>query len=126
MSDLELEIIRYKKLMELKKQVEKKRAESEKPKEINPREILSKFFVDRAWEVFEAAKYQYPEVADYVERVLVKLISEGRIKEKISGEELYGLFLRLGARVRLPTRINIIEDGKVKSLEQKIKESISE
>lgn len=126
MSDLELEMIRYRKLMELKRQVEKRRIESEKPKEINPREILNKFFVDRAWEVFEAAKYQYPEVADYVEKVLVKLISEGKIKERISGEELYGLFLRLGARVRLPTRINIIEDGKVKSLEQKIKEAISE
>ncbi|MEM2465048.1 MAG: DNA-binding protein [Candidatus Bathyarchaeia archaeon] len=125
MSDLELEMIRYKKMMELKRQIEKKKTESERTKEINPREILDKFFVDRAWEVFNAAKSQYPEIAAYIERSLVKLISEGKIRDKISGEDLYGLFLRLGYRVRLPTRINVVEDGKVKSLEQKIKEDIS-
>lgn len=125
MSDLELEMIRYRKMMELRKQIEKKKMDSEKPKEINPREILDKFFVDRAWEVFNAAKYQYPEVADYVEKALVNLILEGKIREKITGEDLYGLFLRLGFRVRLPTRINIVEDGKVKSLEQKIREELS-
>ncbi|MEM2321250.1 MAG: DNA-binding protein [Candidatus Bathyarchaeia archaeon] len=126
MSDRELEMIRYKKMMELRRQIEKKRVEGEGPKEVNPREILDRFFADRAWEVFNAAKHQYPEVANYVERVLVKLILEGKIREKISGEELYGTFLRLGYRVRLPTRISIIEDGKVKSLEQKIREATNE
>ncbi|MEM3955841.1 MAG: DNA-binding protein [Candidatus Bathyarchaeia archaeon] len=126
MSDLELEMIRYRKMLELKRQIEERKMKSEKPKEVNPREVLDKFFVDRAWEVFNAAKYQYPEVADYVEKILVKLILEGKIRDKISGEDLYGLFLRLGYRVRLQTRINIIEDGKVKSLEQKIREEISD
>ncbi|MEM2868222.1 MAG: DNA-binding protein [Candidatus Bathyarchaeia archaeon] len=125
MSDLELEMIRYRKMMELKRQIEERKMKSEKSKEVNPREVLDKFFVDRAWEVFNAAKYQYPEAADYVEKILVKLILEGKIRDKISGEDLYGLFLRLGYRVRLQTRINIIEDGKVKSLEQKIREEIS-
>lgn len=125
MSDLELEMIKLRKMMELRRQIEKRRAEGERPREANPKEVLDRFFVDRAWEVLEAAKYQYPEVAEYIERLLVKLILEGKIREKISGEDLYGLFLRLGYRVRLPTKITIIEDGRAKSLEQKIREEIS-
>jgi len=126
MSDLELEMIRFRKLMELKKRLmEKTEPEPEKPKEVNPYEVLDKFFIDRAWEVFNAAKVQYPEVAQYIEKVLVKLILEGKIKDKITGEELYGLFLRLGYKVRLPTRISIIEHGKIKSLEEKIREETS-
>ncbi|MBS7624363.1 hypothetical protein KEJ29_02145 [Candidatus Bathyarchaeota archaeon] len=124
MSDLELEMIRLRKLMEMKRRLTEK-TEAEKPKEIDPHEVLDKVFIDRAWEVFNAAKAQYPEVAQYVERLLVKLALEGKIKEKITGEELYGLFLRLGYKVRLQTRINIIEHGKVKSLEQKIREELS-
>ncbi|MEM1514505.1 MAG: DNA-binding protein [Candidatus Bathyarchaeia archaeon] len=125
MSDLDLDMIRYKKLLELKKQIEKKKMESEPPKTINPQEILDKVFVDRAWEVFNAAKRQYPEVAQYIERMLINLILKGKIREKISGEDLYGLFLRLGYKVRLQTRINIIEHGRIKSLEEKIKEETS-
>ncbi|MEM1586337.1 MAG: DNA-binding protein [Candidatus Bathyarchaeia archaeon] len=124
MSDLELEMIKYKRMLELRRQIERRRME-EKPKEVNPQEVLNKFFDESAWNVFNAAKYQYPEAARYVEETLVKLISEGKIREKISGEELYGLFLYLGFKIRLPTRINIVEDGKVKSLEEKIREEIS-
>lgn len=121
-NSLELEIIKYKKLIEMKKILEKKiKVESEKSGEIDPHEILSKFFIDRAWEVFNAAKAQYPEVANHVEKLLIKLINEGKIKEKISGEDLYGLFLRLGFRIRLPTRIHIFEHGKIKSLEEKLR-----
>lgn len=128
MSDLELEMIRYKKLLELRKRIEKKvetEDGSKGTKEVDVQRVLNEVFVDRAWEVFNAAKAQYPQVAQYVERALTKLILEGKIKDKISGEDLYGLFLRLGFRVRLPTRINIVEHGKVKSLEEKIREEIS-
>jgi len=124
MSDLDLEMIRYRKLMELRRRLMEK-AETKKPKEISPHEVLDRVFVDRAWEVFNAAKAQYPEIAQYVEGVLVKLILEGKIKEKITGEELYGLFLRLGYKIRLQTHINILEDGKIKSLEEKIREEKS-
>jgi DNA-binding TFAR19-related protein (PDSD5 family) len=122
-SDLELELIRQKKLREMMKHLEKKgKDEAEKTSVMDTRRILDRFFVDRAWEVLNAAKAQYPEVANYIENLLVKLIMEGKIREKISGEELYGLFLRLGFRVKLSTRIQIVEHGKIKSLEEKIKE----
>jgi DNA-binding TFAR19-related protein (PDSD5 family) len=125
MSDRELEAIRRKRLQELKRQFGKK-TETENEKAETPQAILNRFFVDRAWEVFNAAKAQYPQAAEYVEKTLVKLISEGKLRTQISGEELYGLFLRLGYRVRLQTKISVLEHGKVKSLEDKIKEETSQ
>jgi DNA-binding TFAR19-related protein (PDSD5 family) len=127
MSDRELEVIRRKRLQELKRQFGKKtETETRDEKAETPRAILNRFFVDRAWEVLNAAKAQYPQAAEYVEKTLVKLISEGKLRTQISGEELYGLFLRLGYRVRLQTKISILEHGKVKSLEDKIKEETSQ
>jgi DNA-binding TFAR19-related protein (PDSD5 family) len=127
MSDRELEAIRRKRLQELKRQFGKKtETETKDEKAETPQAILNRFFVDRAWEVFNAAKAQYPQAAEYVEKTLVKLISEGKLRTQISGEELYGLFLRLGYRVRLQTKISVLEHGKVKSLEDKIKEETSQ
>ncbi|MCD6324827.1 hypothetical protein J7L97_00890 [Candidatus Bathyarchaeota archaeon] len=125
MSDRELESLRQKKLMELKRLLQKREKEKRGEERVDPRKILDKFFIGRAWEVLNAAKAQYPQVARYVENMLVKLIMEGKIRSKISGEDLYGLFRRLGIRVRLKTRIQILEHGKLKSLEEKIKEQTS-
>ncbi len=127
MSDRELEFIRRKRLQELKRQFGKKtETETKDEKAEIPQAILNRFFVDRAWEVLNAAKAQYPQAAEYVEKTLVKLISERKLRTQISGEELYGLFLRLGYRVRLQTKISVLEHGKVKSLEDKIKEETSQ
>lgn len=130
MSDSELEALRQKKLLEMRRQF-KRRAEkskvetqeTEKARAVDPKKVLNQFLIERAWEVLSAAKDQYPEAAGQIENVLVKLITEGKIRSKITGEELYGLFRRLGFRVRLQTRIQILEHGKVKSLEEKIKEA---
>jgi len=127
MSDRELESIRRKRLQELKKQFEKKaETETKDEKAESPQKVLNRFFVDRAWEVLNAAKAQYPQAAEYVENTLAKLVSEGKLRTQISGEELYGLFLRLGYRIHLQTRITVLEHGKVKSLEDKIKEETSQ
>jgi len=127
MSDTELDAIRRRRLQELKKQFGK-RAETEPKDEKldSPQAVLNRLFIDRAWEVFNAAKDQYPQAAKYVENTLVKLITEGKLRTQISGEELYGLFLRLGYRVRLQTKISVLEHGKVKSLEDKIKEETTQ
>jgi DNA-binding TFAR19-related protein (PDSD5 family) len=127
MSDRELEVIRRKRLQQLKKQFGKKtKTETKDEKAETPQAILNRFFIDRAWEVLNAAKAQYPQAAEYVEKTLSKLISDGKLRTHISGEELYGLFLRLGYRVQLQTKISVLEHGKVKSLEDKIKEETSQ
>jgi len=113
--------------LEMKKRLEKK-VETEKNEEkakIEPKDVLNRSLIGRAWEVLEAARLQYPEATKEVERALVKSILSGRIKDKITGEELYGLFYRLGIKVRLKTRISVLEHGELKSLEEKIKESTS-
>jgi len=129
MNDQELQLLRRRKLVEMKKYLEK-RLKTEKEgrdnQEINSEEILNRFFIDRAWEVMNAARSQYPQVAGRVENALVEAILNGKIKAKITGEELYGLFLRIGFKVHLETRINILEHGKLKSLEEKVREKTLE
>ena len=122
MSDSELAAIRRKKLMEMMRLLKERKKEKEKRKGKTSQKILDRFLVGRAWEVLNAARAQYPQAAKYVESLLLKLIVEGRIRDKISGEDLYWLFRRLGVRVRLKTSIRVLEHGKLKSLEEKIKE----
>ena len=121
MSDNELAAIRRKKIMEMMRLL-KKREEEKKRGEMDPQKVLDKFLVGRAWEVLNAARAQYPQAAKYVESLLLRLIMEGKIRSKISGEDLYWLFRRLGVRVRLKTSIRILEHGKLKSLGEKIRE----
>lgn len=128
MSDLEFERIRRKKLLEIKKRLEEK-AKTEKGRDEqkpSPGDVLNRFLVGRAWEVLQAARLQHPRAASQVENALIKLIQTRKIRGKITGEELFGLFYRLGFRVRLKTRIRVLEHGKLKSLEEKIKERTSE
>ena len=123
MTDTELDRLRKRKLLQMQKRFPTKKT---KGKTISKEEenwaLLNQAFIDRAWEVFKAAQLQYPEKMKRIENVLVQLISEGKIREKISGEELYSFFHQLGLRIELKTHIRFMEHGKLKSLEEKIKE----
>jgi len=126
MSDLEFELIRRKRLLEMTKHLEKKAEEARKEPEqkTRPDDVLNRFLIDRAWEVLEAARLQHPRAAKEVENALMKLILSGNIKDKVTGEELYHLFHRLGFRIRLKTQIRVLEHGKLMNLEDKIKRDI--
>jgi DNA-binding TFAR19-related protein (PDSD5 family) len=127
MTDHELELLRRKKMAKLKRLFEKKLETNTKiqtkKKTVEPQDVLKGFLVGRAWEVLNAARTQYPHAAKHIENTLVKLIIGGKVKEKISGVELYTLFRRLGYRIKLQTHIRILEHGKAKSLEEKMKEN---
>jgi len=121
MSDSELMAIRRKKLMEMWKRLSSKKEKKEE--KIDPNKILNRVFRGRAWEVYNAASSQYPQIMDRVRDALVKLVQSGRLGE-INGEQLY-LFLRsIGLRVRLNTEIRIMEHGKLKSLAEKLREDL--
>jgi len=123
MADSELELLRRRKLMEMQKRLaQKTREEAEKGEAMDAKRVLDQIFTGRAWEVLNAARDQYPQVTERVEEALVRLVLEGRMQEKISGEELYAFFRQLGLRVRLETRIRVMEHGKLKTLEEKIRE----
>lgn len=131
--DDELERIKQKRLEEMKRQLllkqlkEQKTAEPEpeKSKEPTNKDILDRWFGDRAWEVYNAAAYQYPQVMPQIEQVLVEGIKSGKIIEVIDGAALMGFFRSIGLPVRLQTTIRISEKGELKTLEQKMKEDQS-
>ena len=128
--DDELERIKQRRLEEMKRQImlkqlkEKQTAEPEetKPREPTNQEILDRHFGDRAWEVYNAAVYQYPQVMPQVEQLLVEGIKTGKIRDVIDGAALMGFFRAIGIPVRLQTRIRVSDKGELKTLEQKMKE----
>jgi DNA-binding TFAR19-related protein (PDSD5 family) len=97
-------------------------SEQEKPREPTNREILDKFFGERAWEVYNAATHQYSQVMPQVEQILIEGIKTGKIREIIDGAALMGFFRAIGIPVRLKTKIRISDKGELKTLEQKMKE----
>lgn len=124
--DNNLELLKQRKLLEmqkrllLKKNFEMLKKEAEKP--VDPQKILSKALVSRGWEVWKAAEQQYPRVTQKIMPELVSLIKTGKLKNKITGEQLYWLFSSLGLRIRLNTKIRISEKGKLKTIADKLKE----
>ena len=128
--DNDLEFLKRRKLLEMQMRLLKEKAlEAEKTKEKEqktqkpkgPEEVLMSRFVDRAFEVWTAAKQQYPKATQEVSRALAQVIQSGKLKEKITGEQLYWLFQQLGIPVRLRTTIRIYEGGELKTIADKLK-----
>jgi DNA-binding TFAR19-related protein (PDSD5 family) len=120
MSDRELEAIKAKKLHELQKRIALR---EQKIEQTDGNDILKRIFKGRAWEVFNAAKSQFPAAMTGMQSLLVNIALEGKITE-ITGEQLNALFREIGLRVKLNTTIKVASHGKRKLLSEKIKESI--
>ncbi|MEM3516996.1 MAG: hypothetical protein QXL69_04135 [Candidatus Bathyarchaeia archaeon] len=123
-NDLTIELLKRKKLAELQKKFMAEKKEKIQDKKINVEEELKKVFVGRAWEVFQAAQIQYPEVTKKIGEWLAQLVNEGKIKKSISGEQLFLFFRRLGLNVKLKTEIRILEDGELRSLADKLRDKL--
>lgn len=119
MSDRELEAIKQKRLQELQKRMSF-REQKKEPSDANA--TLNGIFEGRAWEVFNAARAQFPSEMAKVEQLLVRLALEEKIT-KVDGEQLYALLREIGLPVRLNTTINVISHGKTELLSEKFKES---
>jgi DNA-binding TFAR19-related protein (PDSD5 family) len=119
MEDKELDSLMRKKLLEMQRRLE---AQRRREKGIDPEEALNRFLVGRAWEVLYAARQQFPQITKHIEKALVDAILAEKIRKKITGEELNGLFRSLGLRVKLKTQIRVLEHGELKSLEEKLRE----
>ena len=124
MSDDALERLRRRRLAQLQTRLLDRReaqVDSENKGKEGKEDLLRRVFVGRAWEVFQATQNQYPQVAKRLGEVLAQLVSSGKISQ-VSGQELYSFLRKSGLRVKLKTRIRIQERGKLKSLEEKLKE----
>ena len=119
MSDRELEAIKQKKLRELQKKMTLREHNKE---QVDRHKILNKLFKGRAWEVFNAAKSQFPTAISGIERLLITLALEGKITE-MQGEQLYALLKEIGLHVKLNTTIKVASHGKIQSISEKFKES---
>ena len=126
----DLDLLRQKKALELRrrlllsqaKQVEQAQPQADEAK-VNPRDTVRKILVGRGVEVMETARRRYHEEIGMLERKLAGLIENGRLKGPVSGEELYSFLRRLGLEFSMDTKIRIIEGGKLKSLEEKLRGS---
>ncbi len=124
--DLDLELMRMRKMAQLQKRAAMKKASEEKPPQTTSpetaEEILQRIFVNRAWEVWNAAQNQYPTITQKLKQIIAQLVSQKKITQPITGEQLMGLFRGIGLNVRLNTKIRILESGEVKTIAQKMKE----
>ena len=121
--DKELEILRRKRLLEMKRHlVKQQEPESIDTREKSPTEILNSVFYGRAWEVWSSAEKQFPTAIKKVETLMVDLVSSGKFKGKINGEELLWFLRRVGLDVRMETKIRIYERGELKTIADKLKD----
>ena len=123
--DDKLERLRRRKLLNLKRRMMSKTeapVEKVEPEERSPREVLDRYFIGRAWEIFDIASAQFPSVMPKVEEALVEAIKMGKIKQHIDGESLFHFLRQLGLPVRLKTTIKYKEHGELKSINQMLRE----
>jgi DNA-binding TFAR19-related protein (PDSD5 family) len=102
-----------------------KRVERVEEKPRDPYEVIRPLLEERADEVLEAARAQFPRVADAVVAELTRLVEAGLIK-KITGPWLMALFTKLGYRPRLEAKISIVSDGKIIDLKERISKALRE
>lgn len=126
-SDPEIELWKRKRLIEMQKRLLAEKAKAENPEskaeglKPSPTELLNRVYGERAWEVHNAAKQQYPDFIARFEKSVARLVSEGKLKGPVTGEQLLGFFQNLGLKVRLETKIRVLESGELKSIADKLK-----
>ena len=120
--DTELERIKRQRLAKMQRTLSAKQQQEQAPSnKLEPRQVLQKVFVGRAWEIYNAAMQQYPRIAEQIFRELAQLVQTGQLQGQITGEQLYGLLRQIGLDVRLDTKIQVLEHGELKSVADKFK-----
>lgn len=71
-------------------------------------------------EVLENAESQFPTETAIIVAKLAELIKMGDIRETLDGGKLLALFRVVGLNIRMATKINVEQDGKLVSLTEKL------
>jgi|TARA_B100001105_G_C22387814_1_gene442884 DNA-binding TFAR19-related protein (PDSD5 family) len=129
--DSELERLKAKRLAEMQKNISSQNDTEltpESPKKVseNPRDLLITKLGFRGLEVLENAESQFPNETKMIIHKLFELIKTGEINEIIDGGQLLALFRSIGLNIRMATKINIEQDGKFVSLNDKLSNQSSE
>ncbi len=124
----DLELLRRRRILQMKKKmlsrkIEQEKKMNEKTLKIgeNIEETLKKILKGRACEELEKARIQFPKETTRLEKELIRLSSLGEIKNGINGEQLLGIFRALGLNIRMDIKIRVFEDGKLKTISDKIR-----
>ncbi len=88
--------------------------------EKSDRELFESMLFDRGSEVLDAAYSFYPAQTERLVKELAGMVRDGRLKEKVSGGELYSIFRQVGLRFRLKTSIRVQDRGKLVELSEKL------
>jgi DNA-binding TFAR19-related protein (PDSD5 family) len=130
--DSELERLNVKRLAEMQKNISSQQKIEENPKTIsekpteNPRTLLVGKLGYRGLEVLENAEYQFPNETKIIVSKLSELIKTGEINETLDGGKLLALFRTVGLSIRMKTKINVEQDGKLVSLSDKFSNQSSD
>jgi DNA-binding TFAR19-related protein (PDSD5 family) len=119
--DAELERLKRQRLAKMQKTISAKQQQTASNEKTDPISALQRVFVGRAWEVYNAAKRQYPHIAEQIFQELARLIQNGQVTGQITGEQLYGLLRQIGLDVRLETKLQVLEHGELKSIADKFR-----
>jgi DNA-binding TFAR19-related protein (PDSD5 family) len=119
--DSELERLKRQRLAQMQRRINAKQQGEAAPVKLEPRQVLDRVFVGRAWEVYHAARSQYPGIADQIFQELAALVQAGKLQGKITGEQLFGLLRQIGLDVHLDTKIQVLEHGELKSIADKFR-----
>ncbi|HXG08092.1 MAG TPA: DNA-binding protein [Nitrososphaera sp.] len=124
--DLDIEIIKARKLKEMRERVaaleRAKNVSQSTTKRRTAREVISEHLYDRGDEVLDLAYAQYPVQTEAIISRIAELIQAGEITSKISGGELLALLRSVGLNIRLKTNIKIEDKGKLISFSDKLKQ----
>jgi DNA-binding TFAR19-related protein (PDSD5 family) len=122
----EIELLRKKRELELRKKMILSQDKSTPARDATPkassRDVVRKILEGRGVEVLETARRYYPKEVSQVEETLASLIESGRLKGPLSGEELYSFLRRIGLVFNMDVKIRVKEHGELKTLEQKFRD----
>lgn len=127
--DPDIEIIKARKLKEMKKKaaaLERAKTSSQQQpppqRQRTARDIVNGYLYDRGDEVLSLAYAQYPAQTEAIVAKIAELILTGEISSRISGGELLSLFRSVGLNVRVNTTIKVEDKGKFISFADKLKQ----
>ncbi len=116
--DTDLKLLEQKKLEAMRRRL--RAAASPSKQEKTDRQVVEGMLYDRGDEVLDAAFSFYPNETERLVKEIAAMIRDGRLKEKVSGGELFSIFRQLGLRFRLNTSIKVMDQGKLVDLSEKL------
>jgi len=131
LSNNDLELWKRRRLLEMQKRLLAKKTEEEKGRvdeegpqkeKVEAREVLKRILVGRAMEVWDLACRQYPDMMKRLEAGLTRMVLSGEITEPLDEGQLLYVLRTMGLNIRFDVKIRILEDGRFKTISEKLKE----